>query len=534
MEIRDLRRYRALGLIGAIALAVGGLTSGSLPVRAPFYLSADARHEFGLPAFGMICAMAGLIVLIAAWLRLRPLLTGQPKAARMVLVWWTIPFMLAPPMFSRDVYSYLAQGAMVGRGLDAYLVGPAALGQNPLVTQVHPLWLQTPAPYGPVFLALAAAVVWVTGTNLVAGVLAMRLVALLSVAALAVVVPRLAPRYRVDPGQAVWLALLNPLVIVHVVAGVHNEALMISLLMTGLLLASGHRRSRSAPSWRLAPAVVLVTLAALVKAPAALALAYLAHLWATRIGGATQIGGRWRWPIGIGATSAIAAATVAAVTWGTGLGLGWVGALKTPAIVHNGLSISTDLGHIVAWLGHSFGLAVETDSAVALTRSAGGVVAVLVCLVAWLRRDRLGTPAAVGLALGALVMLGPVVHPWYLLWALVPLAAGTQDPRILRWAIGLSVGMSLVILPHGVTFTVRGVAEAIAGVGIGLMVFSMSEMLQGEPVPVNAEPTDHPGGDGGDHGVVPEVLAGVNVGDVHLDEGSTQQGTGVSDRVRIM
>jgi hypothetical protein len=171
---------------------------------------------------------------------------------------------------------------------------------------------------------------------------------------------------------------------------------------------------------------------------------------------------------------------------------------------------------------------------VALTRSAGGVVAVLVCLVAWLRRDRLGTPAAVGLALGALVMLGPVVHPWYLLWALVPLAAGTQDPRILRWAIGLSVGMSLVILPHGVTFTVRGVAEAIAGVGIGLMVFSMSEMLQGEPVPVNAEPTDHPGGDGGDHGVVPEVLAGVNVGDVHLDEGSTQQGTGVSDRVRIM
>src|SRR5262249_62029951 len=104
---------------------------------------------------------------------------------------------------------------------------PAALGSAPLVTQVHPLWLHTPAPYGPVFLALAAAVVWGTGSHLVAGVLGMRLVALLSVAALAVVVPRLAPRYQVDPGQAVWLALLNPLVIVHVVAGVHNDALMI-------------------------------------------------------------------------------------------------------------------------------------------------------------------------------------------------------------------------------------------------------------------------------------------------------------------
>ena len=160
-----------IGLVGATALAVGGLTAGALPTGRPFYLSPAVRHEFGLPAAGMVCAVAGLVVLVGAWLRLRPALAGQPRRALAVLACWTAPLVLAPPLFSRDVYSYLAQGALVGRGLDAYAVGPAALGGNPLVAQVHPLWLSTPAPYGPVFLGLAAAVVGVTGTHLVAGVL---------------------------------------------------------------------------------------------------------------------------------------------------------------------------------------------------------------------------------------------------------------------------------------------------------------------------------------------------------------------------
>jgi alpha-1,6-mannosyltransferase len=535
VEIRDLRRCRALGLVGAIALAVGGLTSGALPLHAPFYLSVSAQHRYGLSGAGMVCATAGLIVLVGAWLRVRPLLAGRPKAARNLLIWWSAPLVLAPPMFSRDVYSYLAQGELVGRGLDAYVHGPGALGaNNPLALEVHRLWIDTPAPYGPVFLAVAAVVVWVTGTNLVAGVLAMRLVALTSVAVLAVVVPRLAPRCKVDPGLAVWLGVLNPLVLVHLVAGTHNDALMIALLMTGLLLSSGHRRSRSAPSWRMAPAVVLVTLAALVKAPAALALAYLAHLWAVRLGVSRPDLGRWRWAAGIALTTVVTAATVAAVTLGTGLGLGWIGALKTPAIVHNGLSVSTDVGDIAAWLGHSFGLAVSADSVVTMTRLAGAVLAVICCALAWFRRDKLDTPGAVGLALGALVLLGPVVHPWYLLWALVPLAAGSKDPRVLRWAVTLSVGLSLVILPHGVAFSVRGVAEAIAGAGIGLLVLSVGEMLQRQPVAVDTQPTDDSGGDRRDDGVAPELLPGVDVGDVYLDERGAQQGTGVTDRVRVV
>jgi hypothetical protein len=553
---RALRRYRAIGLAGAIALAAGGLTAGALPWGAPFYLTPSTRNGHGLNAAGMVCATAGLTLLIGAWLWIGPLLRHRPRAATLTLACWAAPLALAPPLFSRDVYSYLAQGTMVLRGLNAYAVGPAELGASPLVAQVHPLWLHTPAPYGPAFLALAAGVAAVTGTHLVAGVLGMRLVAVASVVLLAVTVPRLATRYRVDPGRALWLGVLNPLVLIHVVAGAHNDGLMIALLVAGLLLADR--------GW-LAAAVVLVTLAALVKAPAALALGYLAPLWATRLGG------RWRWPAALGLTVALAGGTLVAISAGTGLGLGWIDALSTPTVVHNGLSASTDLGQFLGWLGELVKAPLTTATAVTATRLVGGLLATAACVTYWLRRDRLGLAGGVGLSLAVVVLLGPVVHPWYLLWGLVPIAATGTSQRLIRVAVALSASLCLVILPHGVNFTPRGTLEAGLGLLLGLAALVAAglptrgaaggpllggpllggsvlggsilgadagrqpgQVGQGQPVPVDAQPADHSGGHRGDHRVVPELLPRVDVGDVHLDEWGSQQRTGVPQRVGVV
>ena len=41
---------------------------------------------------------------------------------------------------------------------------------------------------------------------------------------------------------------------------------------------------------------------------------------------------------------------------------------------------------------------------------------------------RLHPVGALGVALGALVLLFPVVQPWYLLWAIIPLAAWATRP----------------------------------------------------------------------------------------------------------
>ena len=62
-------------------------------------------------------------------------------------------------MYSKDVYSYLAQSQIARIGLNPYKVGPApGLGLDHVFTlSVPSLWRETPAPYGPLFLWIGAA-----------------------------------------------------------------------------------------------------------------------------------------------------------------------------------------------------------------------------------------------------------------------------------------------------------------------------------------------------------------------------------------
>ncbi len=136
-----LTNCRALGLGGSVLLAVGGLAAGALPAQVPFGLAILRRH----PGWGIVVAYAGLVLLIAAWWRLGHLVraeTGErptPKQLMITLAVWSAPLLLAPPLFSRDVYSYLAQGAMVGAGLDVYEHGPAYYG-GPVAAEVPAIW----------------------------------------------------------------------------------------------------------------------------------------------------------------------------------------------------------------------------------------------------------------------------------------------------------------------------------------------------------------------------------------------------------
>src|SRR5690242_3192283 len=60
------------------------------------------------------------------------------------------------------------------------------------------------------------------------------------------------------------------------------------------------------------------------------------------------------------------------------------------------------------------------------------------------------------------------------------------------------------------------------------------DVLQREPVAVHAEPADHPGRHGRHYRTVPELLARVDVGDVHLDQRGVEQRAGVADRVAVV
>jgi hypothetical protein len=552
-----MSNYRPLGLAGSALLALGGAGCGALPGADPFVDWPVVRELRAVPTVAAALACLGLTFLVTAWLRLGARIRLgtanraphlSPREMVTTLLWWAAPLAVAPPLFSRDVYSYLAQGAMALHGINPYHYGPAMLG-GPLDRDIPPIWQFTPTPYGPVFIGAAITVMRTFGVHTVPAILGMRVVALAGMALVAHYGPELARRAGVDPGAALWLGLLNPLVLVHFVGGAHNDALMVGLIVLGFSLvargreATGTERDDHAE----VAGIVAIALAVLVKAPAALALLFVVPLIAVRgalprswtLGSATghtptqdRRGLVWA----AAKVAAVTTTTVVAVTVGVGLGYGWVRALHTPTRAHNGLSLSTDLGLLLGYPVGALGLATPAQ-VLSACRAIGLLAAAVVVVAALARSRRLGPLYTLGIALTAVVVLAPVVHPWYLLWGFIPLALGAPDGRVRRTVVAVSVVAPFALMPDGERRPVEMLAGA-AGVAVAVALLGLrrprGDVVQGEPVPVDAEPADDPGGDRGHDGVAPELLPRVDVGDVHLDERAAQQGTGVAQRVRVV
>ncbi|TLS43334.1 DUF2029 domain-containing protein [Streptomyces montanus] len=443
----DVRRCQLLGLAGSGFLVAGGKAAGALPVRE---LPSPAS---GQAALGLVGVYFGLVLLIAAWALLGRVLRGpeppSPRQLLVVLAVWATPLLVAPPLFSRDVYSYLAQGAMVDAHIDVYTYGPARLG-GPLADEVAPVWQQTATPYGPVFLAVASSLSALTRGEVPAGLFGMRVVALLGVALMAAALPRLARHSGADPAAALWLGALNPLVLLHLVAGAHNDAIMLGLLGAGLVAALGR--------WPILGAV-LVTLAALVKVPAVLGLAAVVALQARA--------GRGVWKATL-TTTAVALATTVAATAVAGTGYGWTGALKTPVSPHN-WSPTSVLGRATASVLQDLGSGLA-PLALPAWHALGLAATAVALLVIWLRRPTPSPVYALGLSLAAVAFLGPAVRPWYALWGLFLIAAAAPSTSVRHRAAAVTGVLALAVLPSGDPPDVEQLVLAVSGGVLAVIV----------------------------------------------------------------
>lgn len=458
---KDRRAWsRAVGFAGSALVAIGGLGAGALPVGVAY--PGGGHH----PRLGLVGVYIGLALLLLGWWWYGRVTRGADESCRQswgTLALWTAPLLLAPPMFSRDVYSYLAQGLMLDAGLDVYRHGPAMLG-GLVAEQVPAVWQHTPSPYGPVFLVVAGTVAQALGAHLVLGVIAMRLVALAGLALLAGAVPTLARSAGVSPAAATWLAVLNPLVLIHLVGGAHNDALMVGLLAAGLAAAV-----RQHPI----VATLLVVTAALVKAPAALGLVAIAAIWGA------HLPGRPPWARAVAGVAATAAAGTALITAAAGTGYGWVHALDTPISAQN-WSLTGLLGRATAALLEPDG--VGADLAHGVWRWAGVLATMIVAGLVWVHRARLGPVPGLGIVLVALVAFGPALRPWYLIWALAPLVVTAGHRRVRRLLAALCAALALVVLPDGFAADAERVLLAVTGALIGMAIF-LAVRLAVAPVP---------------------------------------------------
>ncbi|MFE1549743.1 polyprenol phosphomannose-dependent alpha 1,6 mannosyltransferase MptB [Streptomyces sp. NPDC058718] len=463
---------RWLGAAGSLAVAVGGWAAGTLPVRGGWGLWEPRGSALTLA--GALLAYLGLTLLVAAWWRYGVLLArGVRDGVLRTLALWTAPLLLAPPLYSADVYSYIAQGAMVLEGHDVYGGGPSVLGPGDLgadaAASVGGHWTDTPAPYGPVFLLLAEGVVKATGGAIVPAVLGMRLIALGALALIVWAVQGLGGGAGGRDG-AVWLAALNPLLLIHVVAGMHNDGLMIGLMLGGVLLAVRGR-------WVLGS--VLVGLAMMAKSPAAVALLFIGVMIARRDGGARGL------VKGLVLPGLVAGAVAVGATLAAGTGFGWLRTQSVAGAIHTALSVTSDLG-----LGLGLLVADDPDPVKGVVQKLGLAVAVVVILVlawrAW--RGALDPVLGLGLSLVALVALSPMVQPWYLLWGTVVVAAVAWRSRVGQVLVVLSAALVYETAPSGRTpwygFVLAGVVVAVGLVWMRRERWAAAAPAGGHPGPI--------------------------------------------------
>ena len=158
-----------------------------------------------------------------------------------LIVVFVVAFACAPVLLSHDAFSYVDYARLgVKHGLDPYVNAPDAAPADPAFA--HVTWTETPSAYGPLFTLATYPLAWLPIWLAVA---VLKAVAAVSVLGLAWIVARLAGRRGIDPARAAAFVALNPLVLVHVVGGAHNDGLATLLAMAGVAALEARREAWS-------------------------------------------------------------------------------------------------------------------------------------------------------------------------------------------------------------------------------------------------------------------------------------------------
>lgn len=178
-----------------------------------------------------LLSVPGHLLLLLAWWRL------GPRVARplLVLVVWVAAIVAVPPLHSRDAYSYAAQGWLMANRFDPYLVFSGSAEQSGLLVGVH--WFRTTSVYPPLSLEIFGWVARLFDSDLYWTPIGMRVPNLLAIAVLVWVLPKLAAKVGVSRAAVLWAGLLNPVVIVQWVGGIHNDAVMVAVIALAFWVA---------------------------------------------------------------------------------------------------------------------------------------------------------------------------------------------------------------------------------------------------------------------------------------------------------
>jgi alpha-1,6-mannosyltransferase len=440
----DARRSASRNWLGV--LGVGGLLATGLLVALaaadtskllPQTLSAGIGRVGLAGSFGttgLHLGSAGLTIVVVAMFvsymvtvrsasRLSPLLILGAIAALHALM------LLAPPLFSTDVFSYQFYGRIGALyGANPYLAGPHALALDPLYPYIGQKWYETPTAYGPLFTVLSYVL---TPLSIPANVFAYKAIAAVSSLAVVALVWNGARLRGVDQVRAAALVGLNPLIVVYGVGGGHNDLLMLALLLAGVVLLL-QRRERVGGGSLVAAAAIKVTAGVILPFALAGARGPDGPLYRTR---------RRNLLVGAGVAVAVLAVFTFAM-FGTGP-LHLPGTIATVQGKGNWQSVP-------GFIGTRLGLGTVSHSTALILGALFAVALVWLTRRVW--RGQLDWIAGAGWASIALLVTAGSLLPWYVAWVM-PLAALGRDGRLWRASLVLTgvIGCFQVLnyIPHG-------------------------------------------------------------------------------------
>jgi alpha-1,6-mannosyltransferase len=482
----DEGRPALLGFAGAILIALGGLGAGSTRQHDPLLESMHLswfRFGHGL-VLSSILLWTGVALMLIAWLALGRRVVDRTATEYTMIAttgFWLAPLLLSVPVFSRDTYSYLAQGALLRDGLDPYLVGPVD-NPNSLLDNVSPIWTTTTAPYGPAFILVAKFVTMIVGDHVVQGTMLLRLCMLPGLIMLIWAAPRVARHVGANSAAALWICVLNPLVIIHLMGGVHNEMLMVGLMMAAIALTFERHPIAG---------VSLIALAVAVKATAGLALPFMVWVWMRQLRERHPWGAVRTWVIATAASGAIFTVVFAVVTVAAGVGLGWLTALAGSVKIVNWLTIPTAVANLIHAIGGLF-TTVSFYAVLDVTRIIGIAIIAISLPLLWWRFRHTDREALIGIALvmAVVVLFVPAALPWYYTWPLAIVSALAQSRSAIAAIAGFSTWIMVIFKPDG-SHGMYSLLHVILATGVAVAAwYSLAHAPEPAAEPEPAKPAD--------------------------------------------
>lgn len=449
---RGMPNAHSLSTIAAVILCVASFGGGAIRYQGGVLEALGLKfmsygHGAGISNVTLWC---GVVLLTGSWVLMgREVLSARsahgdaaalvPRITKTLAIMGAI-LLFAAPMMSRDVYSYLMQGALLGGGFDPYTQGASYLS-GPHLMEVSHDWRNTTTPYGPLHLWIGMAVTTIAGENITLGILAYKVLSLLGFAGIVFAVPKIAERLGSDPGLALWLGVANPVMVIHLIAGMHNESMMVALVSLGLLLALRNKTYAG---------FALISVAVALKATAAFILPFV--VWIAVAGAGEKKAERIKaflWYAFSGVL--ILVAVLAAITFFSGASWGWITQLTGNSKVINPLAFPS----LIAG-GMSAVAGVWTDSfpyneVLALLRTASMIVMGLGMIACWwlFRSSKLqAVRGAIGAYCFAFVF-NAVTLPWYYASILSLVGCVRPSERAQKITVAASVIVALAFTGSG-------------------------------------------------------------------------------------